>query len=144
MSESTELALTNSAINTAMGAEAGTMICSIVNDGDRAKAAKIYNAMNNPEHRVSDFINKTIAVQDVLIEIREILNEETGEVAKVPRVVLIDPEGTGYQATSIGIYNVVRNAFTAFGPAPWDPPLKMTIKQRPVARGSMLTADVVG
>ena len=129
-------------VNTAMSAEVGSVVCSIDNS-TREGAKKIYNAMNNPSGKVSDLINKRIAVSDVLIEIRELLNEETGEIARVPRTVLIAPDGTGYQATSVGIFNAVRTAFNAFGPAPWEPALKILIKQKPVAKGSMLTFDVV-
>ena len=131
-------------VDTAMSAEVGTMICSIADTGDREQQARVFNAMNDPDYRVSDFINKTIEVQDILIEIREILNEETGEVARVPRVVLISPDGTSYQATSVGMLNVVKNACHAFGPAPWSPALKFEIKQKAVKAGSMLTASVKG
>ena len=130
------------AISTIVSAEAGATFCSIVNDGTRENASKFYNAMNNPEFRVADFINKVIKVKDVLVEIRDLINEETGEVDRVPRVVLIDDEGKGYQATSKGIYSAVKNAYIAFGAAPWDDPLEFTIKQRPTKNGSMLTADI--
>lgn len=141
MTENNALAVVN-AVNTAMSAEAGTVICSIPND-TRENQSAIYNALNNPAYRVADFINKKIAISNVLVEIRDILNEETGEIARVPRVVLIDKDGKGYQATSTGIFNSVRNAFNAFGPAPWDPALTVEIKQKPVAKGSMLTFDVI-
>ena len=144
--ESNSIQLRNEIINTVsqiISADAGATYCSIENDGSREAQSKFYNAMNNPENRVSDFINKTIAVQDVLIEMRDIVNDETGELSRVPRVVLIDEKGAGYQATSVGIYNAVRNAFIAFGPAPWNPPLNFTIKQRTIKNGySMLTADI--
>lgn len=131
-------------VDTALNAEAGTMICSIKNDGDRKNQSRIFNAMNDPDYRVADFINKTIEVQDFLIEILDLANEETGEINRVPRVVLISPDGTSYQATSIGLFSAVKNAFHAFGDAPWEPALKFTIKQKPVAKGSMLTASVQG
>lgn len=144
--ENTAIQLANaeavSAISTIVSAEAGATFCSIVNDGTRESSSKLYNAMNNPEFRVSDFINKTINVRDVLIEIRDLTNEETGEIDRVPRVVLIDKDGKGYQATSKGIYMAVKNAYIAFGAAPWTDPLEFTIKQRPTKNGSMLTADI--
>ena len=139
-----ENAIIISNVDTAMNAEPGTMICSIEASDDRAQQARIFNAMNDPDCRVADFINKTIEVQDVLIEIRELLNEESGEIVRVPRVVLISPDGTSYQATSQGIFTSVKNAFHAFGAAPWKPALKFEIKQKPVKNGSMLTANIKG
>lgn len=122
----------------------GSMVCSIKPDGDRKTAAKIYAAMNNPENRIADFINKKISVSDYLIEIVEIASEETGEMSTVPRVVLIAEDGTSYQATSYGVANSVRNLVQAVGDAPWKPALQLEIKQRPTKRGSMLTLGLIG
>ncbi len=130
------------AVAAIISAQAGATYCSIENDGTREAQSKFFNALNNPEGRVSDCINQTIKVQDVLIEMRDLTNEETGEIARVPRVVLIDDKGKGWQATSIGIYTVVKNAFYAFGKAPWKPALEFTIKQKPTKNGSMLTAEI--
>lgn len=132
-------------VNTMLAAETGTTYCTIKADpADRAKAAKVYNALNNPEYRVADFINKEIAVADVLIEIAEVMSEETGEISQVPRVVLIDDDGKAYQSVSIGMFNAVKNAIKVFGEPTWDPALTFKIKQRAVKNGSMLTADIVG
>lgn len=123
----------------------GAGYCSIESDGkDRKKAAQVYNALNNPEFRVADFINKDIAVTDVLIEISEILNEETGVIDTVPRVVLIDEKGKAYQAVSLGMFNSIKNAIKVFGEPTWEPALTFTIKQKPVKNGSMLTAEIKG
>lgn len=140
----TDNAIVIATADTILNAEPGTMLCTIENTGDRAAQSKIFNAMNDPDYRIADFINKTIKVENVLIEIREILNEDTGEIARVPRVVLISPDGTSYQATSIGILNSVKYAFHVYGVAPWDPALEFEIKQKPVKAGSMLTASIKG
>ena len=121
---------------------AGQSFCSVKMEGDRSKAKLVYNALNNPEYRVADFINKTISVTDVLIETTEIGNEETGEIATVPRVVLIDDEGKAYQSVSVGMFNAVKNLIFIYGEPTWEPPLNLKIKQRAVKNGSMLTADI--
>ena len=140
MTETTELAT----INTIIASPAGTMICSIKPDpDDRATSAKIFNAMNNPTHRVADFINKEVSICDYLIEITDIENEETGLVSSVPRVVLIDDEGESYQAVSVGMANAVRNLVIACGDAPWSPPVTIAIRQQATKNGSMLTAEMV-
>jgi len=124
-----------------LSAEAKTTYCS-VQGGDRATKAKVYNAMNNPEHKVGDMINKVINVKDVLVEMIELPNEETGEIAQCPRVVLIDDGGEAYQAVSTGIFNAVKNAIQIFGQPTWDEPLPCLIKQVSVKNGSMLTFDI--
>lgn len=122
----------------------GKMVCSIQPTGNRKEDAKIFTALNNPEFRIANFINKRIKVANVLVEIREILNEDSGEIETVPRVVLISDEGKAYQAVSTGIFNAVKSAFHVFGAAPWEPPLEIEIKQIAVGKGSMLTFDVIG
>ena len=122
----------------------GKMVCSIKPTGNRKEDAKIFAALNNPEFRLANFINKTLKIQNVLVEIREILNDETGEIETAPRVVLISEDGKAYQAVSKGIFNAVKNAYEVFGQAPWDPPLEIEVKQIAVGKGSMLTFDVLG
>lgn len=129
--------------NNILAQDAGSIFCTIpAQPGDREASAKVFQALNNPEYRVADFINKKIQVSNVLIEAADIMDDETGEVDRVPRVVLISPEGKSYQAVSLGMYGAVKNAFLCFGPAPWNPALTFLIKQKPVKNGSMLTADV--
>lgn len=128
---------------TIMAADTGASWCSIqAQPGDRAAAAKIFNALNEPDAKISDYINKTIPVRDVLIETVEIVNEETGMVDKCPRVVLIDEDGKSYAAVSVGMLNVVKNAVACFGKPSWEPALEFDIIQKAVKNGSMLTAKV--
>ena len=128
-------------ISTELSTDAKTTFCSI-QGGDRATKARIFNAANNPEHKVGDMINKVINVKDVMAEMIEVANEETGEVSMAPRVVLIDDKGEAYQAVSQGIFNAVKNAIQVFGAPTWDEPLPCLIKQVQVKNGSMLTFDI--
>lgn len=131
-------------IATIMNEQPGTSLCSIQPEPGNVEQAKtVYNAMNNPAHKVGDFINKKIRVENVLIEVNDILNNDTGEIDRVPRTVLIDPEGTSYTATSKGIFTSIKNAYQAFGPAPWAGGIEFEVKQRTVGRGQMLTLEMV-
>lgn len=129
---------------------AGMMVTSLkANPNDRAASVKVFNALNNPTDKVSAHINETIEVQDYLIEMTEVAEKdnygnELGTTAVVPRVVLISPDGTSYQAVSVGMANVVRNICAVCGDAPWTPAVQLKIKQIPTSNGSMLTADMVG
>lgn len=116
-------------------------LCSI-EAKDRKSAAKVYKALNNPDHRVGDFINKEINIQDVLIEPIEVTNDETGEMNLAPRVVLIDDMGKAYQAVSQGIANSVLLMKKIFGDPTWDEPIPATVRQVSTKRGSMLTLDI--
>ena len=83
-------------------------------------------------------------IKDVLAEIIELENEETGEMQSVPRVVLIDENGESYQAVSNGIYKAVKKAIAVFGAPTWDEPLEVLVKQISFGKNQMLTFDVVG
>lgn len=128
----------------------GAMVTSLrANPNDRAASVRVFNAMNNPTDRVANHINETISVQDYLIEMTEIEDTDSygnglGSYSVVPRVVLVAPDGTSYQATSYGIANAVRTVVMVCGEAPWVPPVQLKIKQVPTKRGSMLTVDMVG
>lgn len=118
-----------------------SMYCSL-QAGTRAERAKVFNASNNPDHKIGDYINKVIMVKDVLAEQIQVTNEETGELENAVRVVFIDDKGESYQAVSFGIFNAVKKAISMFGNPTWDEPLPCLIKQVKVGRGSMLTFDI--
>lgn len=124
-----------------LSAEQTSMFCSIQGGTHESKVA-VFNASNNPDHKVGDYINKVIVVKDVLAELIEVTNEETGEVEVTPRVVLIDMDGKSYQAVSKGIFNALKKAIAIFGTPTWDEGLPCLIKQVSVGKGSMLTFDV--
>ena len=131
-------------IATIMNEQPGTMLCSIqAEPGNKDQAKIVYNAMNNPTHKLSDFINKRIVVENVLIEVNDLMNDETGEIDRVPRTVLISPDGTSYRATSKGVFNSIRNAYLALGSAPWPGGVEFEVKQTAVGRGQMLTLAMV-
>lgn len=131
-------------VNNVLSSGVGTMICSIRPEpGNKEQAKIVYNAMNSPENKLSDFVNKKILVSNYLVEISEIADEETGLIATVPRTVLISPDGTSYMATSKGVFNSIRNAVVALGDAPWEGGIEFEVKQQKVGRGNMLTLVMV-
>lgn len=121
---------------------AKTQYCSMVADTDEARA-KLFNAMNNPDERLSEMINKQIKVKDVYIEVVDCTNTETGEVTPCPRIVLIDEKGKSYQAVSIGIYSALKKLFQVYGVPTWEKAVTMEVKQITKGDRKMLTLNVV-
>ena len=119
--------------------------CSLTAETAKEKTT-LYNAMNNPQNRVKDCINETIALKDVFVEVVHCVNRETGESVAAPRVVFIDNNGIGYQCVSTGVFSALKKLFAVFGePRTWDKPGNIKIKQ--LNRGtdkSILTFDVIG
>lgn len=129
---------------TIMTENVGASMCSIaVEPGNIEKAKLVYNAMNNPTHKLSDFINQTILVENVLIETAEVANEDTGEVERAAKCVLIAPDGTSYFAMSKGIFNSIKNLYFTLGNAPWEGGIELAVKQVQAGKGKMLTLEMV-
>lgn len=105
--------------------------------------ANLFKAMNNPEKRLGDCINMKIYVKDLYCETVTCTNQLTGEVAKCPRIVLIDSDGVGYQAVSLGIFSAVKKAMQVFGAPSWTSPLPIEIKQVTKGDRKLLTFDIV-
>lgn len=115
--------------------------CSIKEDSLEAKKL-VYNASNNPTHKIDDYINKEIALKDVFVEIIELANENTGELEQAPRIVLIDDKGESYQCVSNGIFGSLKKLMAIFGEPTWEDPIHAVVKQVKVKRGTMLTLEV--
>lgn len=110
-----------------------------------AGKARLYNAMSNPDERISAHINEEIVVVDVYAEMIDITNEDTGEVTSCPRVILIDPNDTSFVAVSTGIYGDVKRLLQIFGePSTWEKPIHLKVKQVQIKKGSMLKLQLVG
>lgn len=116
--------------------------CSVKADTKDDKI-KMYNAMNNPDFKIGDFINKKLTIKDVLVEIVEIVDEETGECNRQPRTVIIDMDGHGYMAMSNGVFNSVKNLINVFGAPTWPEGVTVEVKQQQVKNGSMLFLQAV-
>ena len=115
--------------------------CSIKEDSLESKKL-VYNASNNPTHKIDDYINKEIALKDVFVEIIELANENTGELEQAPRIVLIDDKGESYQCVSNGIFGSLKKLMAIFGEPTWEDPIHVVVKQVKVKRGTMLTLEV--
>ena len=121
---------------------AKTQFTSMVATTNEEKA-KLYNAMNNPDERISDNINKQIKAKDLYVEVVNCTNTETGEVTACPRIVIIDDKGKSYQAVSIGIYSALKKIIQVYGAPTWETPINLEVKQITKGDRKMLTLNVV-
>lgn len=115
--------------------------CSVKAESMEDKAL-VFNAANNPQHKIADFINKKIMLRDVYAETLELVNKETGECDKAPRIVLIDDKGEAYECVSVGMFSALKKLIATFGEPTWEQPIPVVVKQEKVANGSMLTLSV--
>lgn len=108
--------------------------CSIKGDSREALVA-MYNAINSPDHKLSDFVGKKLNIIDISIERVENMNEETGEMAANARVVLIDENGESYNCVSSGIYSAIKKLVAVFGEPTWEPALPVEVQNLSTKKG---------
>ena len=132
----------------------GDTFCSFQPDTMDGKL-RLFNAINNPDKRIGNCINKEIAVKDVIVKAVKLSEDrnkkpssgvwvdENGERNGF-RVVLIDVDGVSYTATSNGIYNSISTLRAVFGDLHFDTGLRVEVNQISTKNGSTLTLKALG
>lgn len=124
-------------------AERKTQFCSMIPKNEDEEVV-LFNAMNNPEKRIGDCINMTINVKHVFCEVVTCVNRETGDSNLCPRIVLIDTDGVGYQAVSLGVFSALKKIFAIKGsPTTWKKPVKLQVVQITKGDRKLLTFNMV-
>lgn len=115
--------------------------CSMKAETPEQKA-NLFNATNNPAHRIGGYINSTIKVKDVFCEMVNVTNQDTGVTSQCPRVVLIDENGEGYQAVSFGVFSALKKLIQVYGLPTWEPAIPIQVQQVSKGKNKMLTFSV--
>lgn len=130
-------------IYNAMTNESNMPYCS-VSATDGASATLIFNAMNNADEAIDQYINQSIEVAGVFVQKIYMTDEKTGEANELPKVVLFDSNGHTYATASKGMYNSLCNVCMLLGdPAHWKSPITVKILQTKVKKGTMLSFEVI-
>ncbi len=140
MSENKELQVVESQEQLVVGnpfkQENNFFFSSIVDDGSRESKVAIYNAMNDVDAKISDFVGETLEIVDVIAHSIDMLDEQTGEVIKSVRTVLVGKDGTNYQAVSGGVVSSLQKIFNIVGYPSWkDNPIKVIPREQRTRRG---------
>lgn len=131
--ENTELAtITNDAPDFSRG-----MYCSIHAE-TQADRLDIYEAVSN-SLPLDDMVGKTVAVENVIIQPVEMVDNATGEVGMRNRIVLITPDGDAYGCTSTGVETSMKNLFAIVGCPPWTPAIQFDIVKKQGRNGYKFT-----
>ena len=118
------------------------IFCSFTADKPEDKK-KLYKVMTSPDHKLADFINKTISVTDIFSENCQLTDGKTGEVKTMPRIVLIDKDGVSYQCVSYGIYNSIKKLIQIYGLPTWEEPIDLLVKQIKAGDKNILSLEIV-
>ena len=109
--------------------------CSMPKDTLEEKKA-IYNALGKADYRVSDCLNKTINLKDIIVQKYTNTNEETGEVEDKYRTILIADDGTTFASASHGLFTSCKRLFALLGlPETWTEPVPIQVVEITTKQG---------
>lgn len=94
-----------------------------------AAKARAMAALTGAVAKLSDRINQTIKVKDVIFQGVQLIDEDTGEVNAAVRIIVEQANGQLLGCTSAGIHQAFGLLFQMEGPPPWKPPLSLKVKQ---------------
>lgn len=104
-------------------------VFSTIQGDDFASKMKVLTA-TTASLPLSENLNKPIDLVDVVVQVIEMADEQTGELGDVPRTILIAADGKAYHAISRGVFRAVENILGILGsPNTWENPVKVKVLQ---------------
>lgn len=106
----------------------------------------LFNAVNSTPEYLKDHVNEVIVINHIYAEQVNIVDENSGEIIAIPRIVIIDNNGIGYGCASFGIFNSIKKLIGIMGAPTPNNPYNVKIKQvniRNKANYSALTFELV-
>jgi len=109
--------------------------CSLVAKTEEEKK-KLFNTLESCDVLLNDCVGNEIAIKDIYVEQRNVVDDETGELKIKYRTILFDENGQTYATGAYGIYNVLRKILQIYGtPDLWSAPLKVKVAKKPIGNG---------
>lgn len=94
---------------------------------------ELFNALESCDALLNDCVGQEIEIQDIYVEEKQVVDEETGELKNKFRTIIFDKSGQTYATGSYGIYNVMKKIVGIYGfPDTWEKPLKVKVAKRPI------------
>ena len=109
-----------------------------------AEKAVLYNALNSAGEKLSDYVGNTITVSNIILQGSTFTDEETGEIQKFTRLIMVGDEGQIYKTTSRGLVRAAVQLMQVFGtPNEWGQPLNIQIERVQLRKGFTYNFKVV-
>lgn len=106
---------------------------------------ELFNALESCDALLNDCVGQEIEIQDIYVEEKEVVDDETGELKTKFRTIIFDKSGQTYATGSYGIFNVMKKITQIYGlPETWEKPIKVKVAKRPIGNGKQsLTLTLV-
>lgn len=89
----------------------------------------VAEALDGTNRNLSECVGDEILIAHILAHTVHKSDKQTGEIVPLTRTVLIDPEGTMFEAKSAGIVKSLRKLMFVYGAPPWNPPIRVKVKE---------------
>ena len=117
--------------------------CSKIVETEKEKK-ELFNALETCDALLNDCVGQEIEIQDIYVEEKQVIDEETGELKTKFRTIIFDKSGQTYATGSYGIFNVLKNIVSIYGlPTSWKNPLKVKVTKRPIGNGKQSLTLVI-
>ena len=117
--------------------------CSKVAETETEKK-ELFNALESCDALLNDCVGQEIEIQDIYVEEKQVVDEETGELKTKYRTILFDKSGQTYATGSYGIFNILKKIVGIYGlPSTWEKPLKVKVSKRPIGNGKQSLTLVI-
>ena len=104
---------------------------------------RLYNSVQNPTEKVSDYINREFTFKDIYMEKATYVSED-GVITEGVKTVLIAEDGHGILANSNGVANSLYQILKIFGmPDEWGGNMKVSVLQIETPNGRYFKLKVV-
>jgi hypothetical protein len=124
-----------------LGTTGPNFFSSITTD-DFTSKVRVFEAMQGSES-ISTVLNKPLEVVDIIIQVSELANEQTGVLQTVPRVILLTKDGKAYHGFSAPLYRDITNLMGILGhPRTWPAPVKLSVSQEGTGTRKYFTAKL--
>lgn len=123
-----------------IGEELKTVNSAIVSfktmDDSFESKATIYNALNDTDFSLRDYIGKVIEVVNIVAQDVNMTDKQTGELKRATRCVLIDKDGASYGTISSGIKQAIIQICGTVGmPDTWEFPIPLKVLEKTSSNG---------
>lgn len=111
------------------------MFVTNIADDDPKRDAIVVAALSNTTKTIRDAVNLELSVIGFVAHLAEVTQEDTGEVVKRQRVVLLCENGETVSAMSGPVIKVVQYFAQSRGKGRWNPPVKVRAKNNAMESG---------
>lgn len=102
----------------------------------------LYNAMNNADFSLKDFVGKKLEICDFVAHSVQMEDNQTGEIKTNVRIVFVDTKGKTYACTSTGVLSAMKKIIGIFGNPTKEEPYIIIPKMAHGRRYDYLTIEL--